>query len=91
MRVSMAAIIHRARWNFNVDEADGVSGRDTFRAALGRRREPRADHVVRLEDVEDRLALGPGRWSCGVPHGPTQSHASQRPVCRFACDALRRT
>jgi hypothetical protein len=28
MRVSMAAIIHRARWNFNVDEADGVSRRD---------------------------------------------------------------
>jgi hypothetical protein len=30
MRVSMAAIIHRARWNFNVDEADGVSRRDTL-------------------------------------------------------------
>ena len=29
MRVSMAAIIHRARWNFNVDEADGVSRRDS--------------------------------------------------------------
>ena len=29
MRMSMGAIIHRARWNFNVDEADGVSGRDT--------------------------------------------------------------
>ena len=27
MRVSMAAIIHRARWNFNVDEADGVNRR----------------------------------------------------------------
>jgi hypothetical protein len=26
--VSMAAIIYRARWNFNVDEADGVSRRD---------------------------------------------------------------
>jgi hypothetical protein len=24
MRVSMGAIIHRARWNFNVDEANGV-------------------------------------------------------------------
>jgi hypothetical protein len=31
MRVSMAAIIHRARWNFNVDEADGVSRRDSRR------------------------------------------------------------
>jgi hypothetical protein len=26
---SMGAIIHRARWNFNVDEADGVSRRDS--------------------------------------------------------------
>jgi hypothetical protein len=32
MRVSMAAIIHRARWNFNVDEADGVSRRDRMPA-----------------------------------------------------------
>ena len=32
MRVSMvAAIIHRARWNFNVDAADGVSRRDSMR------------------------------------------------------------
>jgi hypothetical protein len=29
MRVSMAAIIHRAGRKFNVDEADGVSRRDT--------------------------------------------------------------
>jgi hypothetical protein len=35
MRVSMAAIIHRARWNFNVDEADGVSRRDRFPLWLG--------------------------------------------------------
>jgi hypothetical protein len=39
MRVSMAPIIHRARWNFNVDEADGVSRRDSpvgMRAAAWR-------------------------------------------------------
>jgi hypothetical protein len=35
MRVSMAAIIHRARWNFNVDEADGVSRRDRLRVQVG--------------------------------------------------------
>ena len=29
MRVSMAAIIHRAGRKFNVDAADGVSRRDT--------------------------------------------------------------
>ena len=37
MRVSMAAIIHRARWNFNVDEADGVSRRDTASTSSRRR------------------------------------------------------
>jgi len=30
MRVIMPAIIDQAAWKFNVDEADGVSGRDTF-------------------------------------------------------------
>ena len=40
MRVSMAAIIHRAGRKFNVDEADGVSRRDSHVWAPGLNQSP---------------------------------------------------
>jgi hypothetical protein len=43
----MAAIIHRARWNFNVDEADGVSRRD--RQGRDRAREVALADLCRLD------------------------------------------
>jgi hypothetical protein len=50
----MAAIIHRARWNFNVDEADGVSRRDShaMSPSVGGGRRWKTGRAVGVERVE---------------------------------------
>ena len=64
MRVSMAAIIDRAGWNFNVDEADGVSRRDRRRGGgvcpwHGQMSNPSSTGSHRAQGYARRTAINP--------------------------------